>query len=198
MSGRLILASASPRRQQLLEQIGLSPDEIRPAEIVETPLKGELPRQLVERLARQKAETVAGGHGNAYVLGADTVVACGRRIMPKAETPAEARRFLRLLSGRRHRVYGGICVVPPGHGGVQRTVVTGVQFKRLSEAEIDAYIVSGEWEGKAGAYAVQGRAAVFVKSINGSYSNVVGLPLFETSALLNGLGFFSEERVDGG
>jgi len=157
-----------------------------------------MPRQLVERLARKKAETVAGEHGDTYVLGADTVVACGRRIMPKAETAAEARRFLTLLSGRRHKVYGGICIVPPGGGGVHRTVVTSVQFKRLSEREIDDYIGTGEWEGKAGAYAVQARAAMFVKSINGSYSNVVGLPLYETSALLNGLGFFSEERLDGG
>jgi len=198
MSGRLILASASPRRQQLLGQIGLTPDAVQPADIDETPLKGELPRQLVERLARNKAEAVAGDHGDAFVLGADTVVACGRRIMPKAETADEARTFLRLLSGRRHRVYGGICIVPPGGDGVRRTVVTNVHFKRLSGPEIDAYIGSGEWEGKAGAYAVQGRAAVFVKSINGSYSNVVGLPLFETSALLNGLGFNVEERVNGG
>jgi len=198
MSGRLILASASPRRQQLLGQIGLTPDAVQPADIDETPLKGELPRQLVERLARNKAEAVAGDHGDAFVLGADTVVACGRRIMPKAETADEARTFLRLLSGRRHRVYGGICIVPPRGDGVRRTVVTNVQFKRLSGPEIDAYIGSGEWEGKAGAYAVQGRAAVFVKSINGSYSNVVGLPLFETSALLNGLGFNVEERVNGG
>jgi len=198
MSGRLILASASPRRQQLLEQIGLAPDKVQPAEIDETPLKGERPRQLVERLARQKAETVASDHADAYVLAADTVVACGRRIMPKADTADEARKFLRLLSGRRHRVYGGVSIVAPGGGSVQRTVVTGVQFKRLNEPEIDAYIGSGEWVGKAGAYAVQGRAAVFVKSINGSYSNVVGLPLFETSALLNGLGFIAEERVNGG
>jgi len=198
MSGRLILASASPRRQQLLGQIGLTPDAVQPADIDETPLKGELPRQLVERLARNKAEAVAGDHGDAFVLGADTVVACGRRIMPKAETADEARTFLRLLSGRRHWVYGGICIVPPRGDGVRRTVVTNVQFKRLSGPEIDAYIGSGEWEGKAGAYAVQGRAAVFVKSINGSYSNVVGLPLFETSALLNGLGFNVEERVNGG
>jgi len=198
MSGRLILASASPRRRQLLGQIGLTPDAVQPADIDETPLKGELPRQLVERLARQKAETVAADHRDAFVLGADTVVACGRRIMPKAETAVEARRFLRLLSGRRHRVYGGVSIVAPGGGGTQRCVVTTVQFKPLSAPEIDAYIGSGEWEGKAGAYAVQGRAAVFVKSINGSYSNVVGLPLFETSALLNGLGFISEERVNGG
>jgi septum formation protein len=193
MNGRLILASASPRRLDLLAQIGLTPDEVLPADIDETPLAGELPRQLAARLAESKARAIADSHKNAFVLGADTVVACGRRILPKAETEDEARKCLTLLSGQKHRVFGGICLIASDGSLVSRLVTTVVQFKRLSAGEITGYIESREWEGKAGAYAIQGLAARFVKRINGSYSNVVGLSLYETAALLNGKHFYTEE-----
>lgn len=184
-----ILASASPRRVDLLCQIGITPDQILPAAIDETPLKNELPRQLVARLAMAKAAAIAKDHAGAFILAADTVVACGRRIMPKAETPEQARAFLKLLSGRRHRVIGGIAIVAPDGTMRERVVETAVTFKRLSDAELDAYLASEEWQDKAGAYAIQGLAAKFVRRLNGSYSNVVGLPLFETSQLLAGLGY---------
>jgi septum formation protein len=185
----LVLASASPRRRDLLAQIGLVPDEVDPAAIDEMPLRDELPPRHAERLARDKASAVAPRHPGAFVLAADTVVACGRRILPKAEDAATARSCLALLSGRRHRVHGGIAVVTPEGRLVSREIRTMVAFKRLSTAELEAYIASGEWSGKAGGYAIQGRAALFVAAVNGSYSNVVGLPLFETAALLAGLGF---------
>jgi len=188
MPGRLILASASPRRAELLAQAGLTPDQIVAADVDEAAHVGELPRQLAARLAASKAAAVAADFPEDLVLGADTVVACGRRILDKADDEAEARRHLGLLSGRRHRVYGGVCVAAPGGGLHERLVVTQVTFKRLSGAEIDTYMAGGEWRGKAGAYAIQGRADAFVKRINGSYSNVVGLPLYETVALLGGLG----------
>ena len=194
LTGRLILASASPRRLDLLAQIGLVPDQVIPAEIDETPLKDELPRQLASRLAESKARVIADSHKNAYVLGADTVVACGRRVLAKAETEAEARLCLALLSGQKHRVFGGICLIAPDGSKVSRRVVTIVQFKRLSAGEVTGYIECGEWEGKAGAYAIQGLAASFIKRINGSYSNVVGLSLYETTTLLNGKGFYTEEH----
>ena len=188
MTGRLILASASPRRLALLGQVGITPDQVVPADIDESALKGELPRQVAERLAAAKAEAVWERHPDAVVLAADTVVACGRRILDKPTDEREARRTLRHLSGRRHRVYGGLCVAAPGGLRRARVVVTQVQFKRLGDDEIATYLKSGEWQGKAGAYAIQGRAGAFVKKINGSYDNVVGLPLYETLALLNGLG----------
>jgi septum formation protein len=184
----LILASASPRRLDLLRQIGVTPDAVDPAEIEETPHSGELPPRLALRLAIAKADTVAARHGDALVLGADTVVACGRRILPKAETRDQARSCLELLSGRRHRVHGGIALAAPGRRSA-RLVTTLVRFKRLTCEEIDAYLDSGEWAGKAGGYAIQGRAAAFVVDINGSYSNVVGLDLFTTAGLLRGAGF---------
>jgi septum formation protein len=189
MAARLILASASERRVDLLRQIGLVPDRIVPAELDETPRRGETPRHLVLRLAEAKARAVALRHPGAFVLGADTAVAAGARILPKAETEAEARQCLRLLSGRRHRVHGGVALLSPDGRIGRRHVVTSVAFKRLEPAEIDAYVASGEWHGKAGGYAVQGRAGAFVRLIVGSYSNVVGLPLYETAALLRGLGF---------
>ncbi len=190
---RLILASASPRRLDLLTQIGIAPDAVTPAEVDERPHRRELPAALARRLAEAKARHVASGVPGALVLGADTVVACGRRILPKADDAAAARRHLALLSGRRHRVYGGVAVVD-GNGRIHgRLVVTTVAFKRLETAEIDRYLAGGEWRGKAGAYAVQGQAAAFVRAINGSYSNVVGLPLFETAALLKGLGYRPDE-----
>jgi septum formation protein len=185
----LILASASPRRLDLLAQIGIRPDAVDPADIDETVRPRELPGPHALRLAREKALAVAARHPDAFVLGADTVVACGRRVLPKAEDEATARRCLELLSGRRHRVYGGVALVAPNGRLTQRLVETVVAFKRLAPEEIAAYLASGEWRGKAGGYAIQGRAARFVRWLSGSYSNVVGLPLFETAALLEGSGF---------
>jgi len=185
----LILASASPRRLDLLRQVGLEPDAVVPAEVDEAPAPGELPAPHAERLALAKAAAVAAGHAGAFVLGADTVVAAGRRILPKAETEDDARRCLALLSGRRHRVFGGVCVIAPDGRTARRVVQTAVGFARLTPAETDAYIAAGEWHGKAGGYAIQGRAALFVRFLSGSYSNVVGLPLFETARLLRGLGY---------
>ena len=182
----LVLASASPRRLDLLRQIGIVPDEVDPADIDETPMKGELPAAHVVRLAEAKARTVAPRHQGAFILAADTAIACGRRILPKAEDEASARACLALLSGRRHRVYGGVVVVTPAGEISIRRVISQVTFKRLSEREIAAYLASGEWRGKAGGYAIQGRAAVFISWVAGSYSNVVGLPLFETAQLLAG------------
>ena len=188
MSGRLILASQSSRRLELLGQVGIVPDEVAPADIDETMLPGERPRDLARRLAADKARHVAGKFPGDWVLAADTVVACGRRVLGKAEDEQQARAFLKLLSGRRHRVYGGVAVIDADGGLHGRSVMTQVVFKRLGPDEIDAYLDSGEWKGKAGAYAIQGRAAAFVPKITGSYSNVVGLPLAETQALLRGLG----------
>lgn len=185
----LVLASASPRRRALLEQIGLIPDLVEPARIDETPRRDEPPAALARRLAEAKAAAVAARHPDAYVLAADTVVACGRRILPKAEDAAAARRCLTLLSGRRHRVHGGICVYAPGGRRALRTITTAVVFKRLTEPEIADYLATEEWRGKAGGYAIQGRAGAFVRRINGSYGNVVGLSLYETCALLTGLGY---------
>lgn len=185
----LILASASPRRLDLLAQIGLIPDAVVPAELDETPLPQELPAQHARRLAEAKARLVAQQHAGAFVLGADTVVACGRRILGKTLTVAEARRSLQLLSGRRHRVHGGVALVGPTGKLTLRLVQTMVTFKRLETAELDDYLASGEWHGKAGGYAIQGLAARFVRQLNGSYSNVVGLPLFETASLLVGQGY---------
>jgi septum formation protein len=185
----LVLASASPRRLELLRQIDIVPKAIDPAEIDETPLKAELPAQHVARLARAKAEAVRARHPDAFILAADTVVACGRRILGKPEDEAAARKFLTLLSGRRHRVYGGIVVIGANGRMATRLVMSQVGFKRLTDNEIAAYLATGEWRGKAGGYAIQGRAAEFVSWMSGSYSNVVGLPLYEAAQLLNGLGY---------
>lgn len=185
---RFVLASASPRRLDLLRQIGLEPDLVDPAEIPESPHPRELPRDLAARLAREKAEAVAARHANAVVLGADTVVALGRRVLPKAEDEATARRCLEQLSGRRHRVLGGICAIAADGAVHQRLVLTTVRFKRLDGGEIDAYLATDDWRGKAGGYAIQGHAAALVPWINGSYTNVVGLPLHETAGLLAALG----------
>ncbi|HEY1795384.1 MAG TPA: Maf family protein [Stellaceae bacterium] len=189
MTARLVLASASPRRLDLLRQIGIEPDIIDPADIDETPLPAELPRQHAARLARAKAETVRSRHPDALILAADTVVACGRRILGKPENEAAARRFLTLLSGRRHRVIGAIVVINLSGNISSREVVSQVLFKRFEKPEIAAYLASGEWQGKAGGYAIQGKAAAFVAWMAGSYSNVVGLPLYETAQLLNGHGY---------
>jgi len=185
----LVLASASPRRLELLAQIGIVPDYVDPADIDETPLLRELPGSHVTRLARAKAEAVRARHPDAFILAADTVVACGRRILGKPEDEAAARAFLTLLSGRRHRIYGGVVVIDPAGKIAARRVMSQVAFKRLSDSELAAYLMTGEWRGKAGGYAIQGRAAIFVSWMAGSYSNVVGLPLFETAQLLVGLGY---------
>lgn len=184
-----VLASASPRRAVLLGQIGITPDKILSADIDETPLKGELPRALAVRLAGEKAQAVAMKEPGHLILAADTVVACGRRILPKAETREEAEDCLTQLSGRRHHVYGGLCLITPEGRKMERLADTLVQFKRLSPQEIARYLKSGEWEGKAGGYAIQGRAAAFVKAIQGSYSNVVGLSLYDTMRMLEGAGY---------
>ena len=186
---RLVLASASPRRVALLAQVGIVPDEIVPADIDETPQRREEPGPLAKRLSLGKAEAIAPAHTESWILAADTVVGLGRRILGKPETADEARQFLSMLSGRRHRVYGGVSVIAPGGRVSRKLVATTVSFKRLETSEIDFYIDSGEWQGKAGAYAIQGHAGAFVRSLNGSYFNVVGLPLYETLSLLRGSGF---------
>lgn len=185
----LILASASPRRLQLLAQVGIVPAAVIPAAIDETKLKDELPAALARRLSVAKAEAVASSHPGRWILASDTVVACGRRILEKAADEGEARRFLELLSGRRHRVIGGIALAVPGQGVRCRIVETAVQFKRLTPRDIEDYIASAEWRDKAGGYAIQGAAAAFVKFIGGSYSNVVGLSLYDTLQMLDGAGF---------
>jgi septum formation protein len=184
---RLILASASPRRLELLRQLGVVPAAVDPPAIDETPLPAESPRAYALRMALAKLAAVAPRHPGGLVLAADSVVACGRRILPKAESEAEVRACLELLSGRRHRVLGGVAAALAGRPPRTRLVETVVRFKRLDAAEIDAYAASGEGQGKAGGYAIQGRAAAFVAFISGSYSNVVGLPLFETAGLLGTL-----------
>ena len=183
----LVLASASPRRLALLAQIGLAPERVLSPEIDETPRHDENPRACARRLARAKAEAAAVP--GALILAADTVVAAGRRILPKAETEAEARACLDLLSGRRHRVLTAVTLRLPDGTLRERLAESAVGFARLSQAEIAAYLASGEWHGKAGGYAIQGRAAAFIRFLSGSYSNVVGLPLFETAQLLRGAGW---------
>jgi septum formation protein len=186
---RLVLASASPRRLDLLRQIGIEPDAVDPAHADECPHPRELPVRHARRLALEKLREVAPRHEGAFVLAADTVVARGRRILGKAEDESSARECLRLLSGCRHRVHGGIALADPKGATRVRLVTTIVAFKRLTANEIDRYLASGEWRGKAGGYAIQGRAAAFVSFLSGSYSNVVGLPLYETAALLEGAGY---------
>lgn len=193
---RLVLASASPRRAALLAQIGLDPAAVVPAAVNEAPRADETPAAHALRLAEEKARAVAAREAGAFVLGADTVVACGRRILGKPATEDEARRCLALLSGRRHRVHGGIAVATPAGKLVTRRVETAVLFKRLTRDEIEGYIASNEWRDKAGGYAIQGRAARFVRGIVGSYSNIVGLPLYETVALLAGQGYAPATRLD--
>lgn len=192
---KLVLASASPRRLALLQQAGIEPDALLPADVDETPQKSESPRELAKRLAREKAEvarrTARGSQDlrESFILSADTVVVAGGRILPKAETVDEAAACLRLLSGRAHRVYTAICLVTPKDAVRIRMVETRVRFKRLSRDEFERYLASGEWRGKAGGYAIQGLAGTFVVKLVGSYSNVVGLPLYETVALLDGEGY---------
>ncbi len=184
----LILASASARRRALLAQIGVVPARVIAADLDETPRGEESPRQLAARLARAKAEAIAADFPQAFVLAADTVVAAGRRILPKPADAAAARATLALLAGRRHQVFGAVALRAPDGRWGERLVVSRVTFARLDAAEIEAYLASGEWRGCAGGYAIQGRAGGFVRFLSGSYSNVVGLPLFETRQLLRGLG----------
>ncbi len=200
---KLILASGSPRRLELLAQIGIVPDTLAPVDAEETPLKSEAPRSLAKRLAKTKAEMAianmerAGERKGAYILAADTVVAVGKRILPKAELLEEATGCLRLLSGRAHRVFTGITLITPSGVLRHKLVETRVRFKKLSEDELENYLASGEWRGKAGGYAIQGIAGCFVVKLIGSYTNVVGLPLFETLSLLDGEGFpVSEKWLD--
>jgi septum formation protein len=192
---KFVLASGSPRRLSLINQAGIEPDALRPVNIDETPRRGELPRACANRLARAKADAALEivrrdeELKGSYILAADTVVAVGRRILPKAELLDEAAQCLRLLSGRNHRVHTSVCLVTPKEAFRQRLVETRVRFKRLSDADIEAYLASGEWRGKAGGYAAQGIAGSFMVKIVGSYSNVVGLPLYETLTLLAGEGY---------
>ncbi len=185
----LILASASPRRQSLLAMIGVTPDEIIPADIDETELKGELPRDYVLRLAREKALRVARDHPGALVLGSDTAVAVGRRILPKAEDEATARACLEAISGRAHRVYTGVALARPGGAVSAKIAETRVKVRVLDQAAIDEYAACDEWRGKAGGYAIQGLFAKHIVTMVGSHSNVVGLPLYETANLLTGAGW---------
>jgi septum formation protein len=192
---RLVLASASPRKLELLQQIGIEPDALLPVDLDETPRKNELPRTLAARLAEEKTKAAAAIAGrrpelaSAYIIGADTVVSVGRRILPKCEIVAEAAQSLRLLSGRAHRVHTAVYLITPKGRGRHKLVETRLRFKRLSAAEIEAYLGSGEWRGKAGGYAIQGLAGAFAQKLVGSYSAVVGLPLYETMSLLSGEGF---------
>ena len=192
---RLVLASSSPRRLALLQQIGLEPDALIPADLDETPQRNELPRSLATRLASEKAQAsrriaeTREGCAGAFLLAADTVVSVGRRILPKCELVEEAEDCLLLLSGRAHRVYTGVSLITPKGAERRRLVETRVRFKRLSSAEIEAYLASGEWRGKAGGYAIQGLAGVFPVTLIGSYTNVVGLPLHEVAALMVGEGY---------
>lgn len=186
---RLILASASPRRLELLRQVGLQPDAVEAAEIDEQPTPGETPRRLALRLALAKAAAVAARRPDAHVLAADTVVAVGRRVLPKVGTEAEGRACLALLSGRNHNVLTGVAAIAPDGRVASRLVETRVQFKRLADREIDDYLATGEGLGKAGGYGVQGRAGAFVIALHGSYTGVVGLPLYETVNLLTGIGY---------
>jgi septum formation protein len=192
---KLVLASASPRRLELLQQVGIEPDALLPCDLDETPGKTELPRTLAGRLAREKARGAAKiasawpDLAQSFILAADTVVSVGRRILPKCEIVAEADQSLRLLSGRSHRVHTGVCLITPRGHERHKLVETRLRFKRLSSNEIEAYLASGEWRGKAGGYAIQGLAGAFALKVVGSYSAVVGLPLYETMALLVGEGY---------
>jgi septum formation protein len=185
----LVLASASPRRLELLARIGVVPDRVAPVDLDETPRKAELPRLVAARLARAKAEAARALHPDAIVLAADTVVGVGRRILGKPADAGEARRFLDLLSGRRHRVMTGVCLIRPDGRASERLVTTILAFQRLTPAQIEAHLASGEWQGVAGGYQIQKRAEAFVRFLSGSHSNVVGLPLFETAQLLRGAGW---------
>lgn len=181
---KLILASASPRRQQLLARIGITADAIIPADIDESPHQGELPRDYARRMAAEKAAVIAAQHPDSAVLSGDTVVAAGRRVLPKAESEADARMCLDLISGRRHLVLSAVTLMLPGGRALHRLSESIVTFKRLHADEVEAYIAGGEWQGKAGGYAIQGSAEALIRSISGSYSGIMGLPLYETRSML--------------
>ena len=185
---KLVLASASPRRHDLLAQIGVRPDLVSAADLDETPRKGELPAAYARRIAMAKAQAVGAGH-DGLILAGDTVVACGRRILPKAETADGAGACLRLLSGRQHRVYGGIALITADQRLLLRVVCSKVRFRRLNAVDIDACIAAGDWQGKAGGYAIQGFAARYIRYIDGSYSNIVGFSLYDVAALLDAAGY---------
>ena len=185
---KLILASASPRRVKLLGQIGVKPSLIIAANIEEIAQKAERPSDFAKRMAFTKATQVSNSNRDKYVLAADTVVATGRTIFPKAETEDDVREFMTRLGGRNHRVYGGVCLIKPGGGVLQRLIETRVFMRKLSNDELSSYIAFGDWKGKAGGYAIQGKAAQYIKKISGSYSNVVGLDIYTTSKLLRGCG----------
>lgn len=189
MTSRLVLGSASPRRLQLLAQVGVTPDLVDPADIDETVLKDETPRMLVKRLAVGKASAVAARHPDAFVLGADTIVAVGTRVLGKPVDEADARRMLTLLSGRNHKVLTGVAVIAPGGKTASRIVESRITFKRLTQDETNAFIASRDWDDAAGGYKIHQRAGAFVTNLQGSFTGVVGLPLYETLALLTGLGW---------
>lgn len=188
-AGALVLASASPRRLELLRQVGIEPDRVDPADIDETPLRDETPRRLVARLAIGKAQAVAARHPQAHVLAADTIVAVGRRILGKPEHEADARRMLTLLSGRPHKVLTGVSVIAPDGRTASRVVESRITFKRITDRELDAFIAGGDWTDASGGYKIHRLAGAFVTDISGSYTSVVGLPLYETLNLLGGLGW---------
>lgn len=190
-SAPFILASSSPRRLALLKDIGVTPDKVVAADIDETAKPRELPRSLAQRLAREKLEAVAKQNPKAFILAADTVVACGRRILPKAETPEQVRECFELLSGRRHHVYTGVAIRSPQGKILERVGDSTVIFAQMTKKQIEAYVAGGEGIGKAGGYAIQGMAASYIRFMSGSYSNIVGLPLFETAQILRSLGYWS-------
>ena len=195
MSAEFILASASPRRKALLEQIGITPDHILPADIDETPYPNESASAYVMRVASEKAAAIAANKPGAFILAADTVVACGRRILPKAEDEQTARDCLKLLSGRRHRVMTGCCLMSGNQTLYKKRIETVVRFRRLTQADIDWYIATNEWDGKAGGYGIQGAAQAFIPFINGSFSGVVGLPLAEIQTALANQGISGNQAA---
>ena len=189
---KIVIASASPRRRELFTQIGIHDYDVDPANIDESIFPNELPRAYTLRIAKKKADVVSNKHKKCFVLAADTVVACGRRILGKAESKKQAILCLNLLSGRRHKVLTSVVLNTPNGDQIDRLVTSIVTFKKLGQEEIDSYINSGEWEGKAGGYAIQGIAAAYIRALSGSYSNVVGLPLYETYNMLKGFGFYHQ------
>ena len=185
----LILASASPRRLQLMAQLGLEPTKIVPADIDETAHKSEMPLAYAKRMADEKASLIASRHPEGFIIGGDTVAAVGRRILPKAETEDDVRHCLSLLMGRSHRVYGGLALICPDGRKIVKASISHVVFKRLDKGDIDSYIAQGDWQGKAGGYAIQGAAARYIKQIRGSYSQIMGLDLYLLSNMLTGAGY---------
>ncbi len=188
-NNKLILASASPRRLKLLKQIGIKPAETCPADIDETPQKKELPKNLALRLATEKAKKISEEKDDCYILAADTVVSVSRIILPKAETKEDAVYCLKLLSGKRHRVYTALALITPEKKLIKKSICSKVKFRKLNKCDIDEYIDTMEWKGKAGGYAIQGMAEKYIKFISGSYSNIVGLPIYDTINMLNGEGY---------